>query len=723
MIVMMFGGKSLINAERIRQVAEIVKTQLDRKPILALSAMGGMSDILLEAGDAALKTKTVNIEKIEALHLKAIKETGLNDSITKDIESIFDELKNLLKGVSLIGELTGKTKDHLLSFGERLSVRIAAAYFTSQGIKARAVDAWDAGFLSDSAFGSAELLEDCWNLIPQKLLPLHEEGILPIVTGFLAKDKEGNFTTLGRGLTDLSAAMIAAACGAEELQIWKEVEGILSADPRIVKSARPVEIVSYEVASELANFATHILHPQAMEPCVKTGTPVLIKSFHNPEAPGTRIVPSLGGKASHIQAISSRKNVTLVDIVSSRMLGQHGFLANVFSCFAKHSLSVDMIATSEVSVSLTLNSVDDLTALKNDLSRIASVDITTGKTIITIIGDIRRFPEILTRTFRVCELLGVHVQMVSQGASKMNFSFIVEDREAAEVIKALHTVSLNPARGPVHLVDVKMKAALVGYGRMGHLLESRLKEKGHQLTAVIDPLYAKEGKELPSGTAVYASLKDALEGKAGKSLRDIDVVFEFTGQNTAPENLLFLAREKIPVVTGSTGWYDKLPEIIPVVNDVGSALVWSSNFSQGVNIFFRIAAFAAKMADPFSEYEVAGVETHHNKKADSPSGTAITLVEKVLAEMTRKKKAVYEMLNRPPTLDELHYASVRVGSVPGTHSLMFDSPADTIEITHTARNREGFAAGAVLAAEWLVGGNRTGVFTMDDILADILPAI
>ena len=717
----------MANAGRIRHVAEIVKANLDRRPILVLSAIGDTTDHLLEAGSLALKKGIVQIEKVEELHLKTAKDLGLGDTAMEGIHPLLEETRNLLMGISLIRELTGKTKDHLLSLGDRLSVRLVAAYFVSEGIKAKAIDAWDGGFVSDSNFTSAELTEESWKLIPAKLLAPAEEGILQIVTAFIAKDEKGNITTLGRGGAELSAAIIAASCGAEEVQLWKDVDGILSADPRIVKNARPVEIVSYEVASELANFGTQVLHPRALEPCIKTGTPVLIKNFYNPEAPGTRIVPSLGGKLNPIQAITSRKNVTLVDIVSSRMLGQYGFLAEVFSCFAKHGLSVDMVATSEVSVSLTLETAEDLEALKNDLSQIASVDIKTGKTVITVVGDIHRFPEILTRVFRVCELLGVQVQMVSQGANKVNMGFIVNDNEATEVVKALHGVSLKPDRGPVqYAAETKLKAVLVGYGKMGRLLETRLREKGHQVLAVVDPFY--NGNELPSGAAVYASLKDALEkpeGKNGKSfsLRDADVVFEFTKPETAPENLLFLAREKIPVVTGTTGWDDKMPEIIRTVNDAESSLIWSSNFSQGVNLFFRIASYAAKLADPFAEYEVAGVETHHNKKADSPSGTAKTLVERVLSEMSRKKKAVYELLDRPPKADELHYASVRVGSVPGTHSLLFDSPADTIEIIHTARSREGFAAGAVLAAEWLVAGKQSGFFTMDDVLADLLPAI
>jgi len=264
-----------------------------------------------------------------------------------------------------------------------------------------------------------------------------------------------------------------------------------------------------------------------------------------------------------------------------------------------------------------------------------------------------------------------------------------------------------------------MNVVLIGYGKMGRLLEARLIEKGDGVLAVVDPYYSAAAT--PAGAHVYASLEDAMKGAAGKSLKDADAVIEFTKPDSALANLLFLAKEKIPTVTGTTGWYDKLPELNRVVTDEGASLLWSSNFSLGVNLFFRIAAHAAALIDPFAEYDVGGLESHHNKKADSPSGTAKTLVERVLANMTRKKKAVYEMLERPAAADELHYASVRVGAVPGTHSLFFDSAADTIEITHTARSREGFAAGAVLAARWLIEKERAGVFTMDDALAELLP--
>ncbi|GHU95696.1 aspartate kinase [Spirochaetia bacterium] len=454
MIVMKFGGSSVADAERIRHVAEIVRNQLGQRPTLVLSAMGDTTDHLLEAAEDALRNGLVSIDRIKELHLKTIRDLKLNAEAQKDILPLLDELSQLLAGISLIRELTKRTRDYLVSFGERLSVRIAAAYFNelftacSLGIKAQAFDAWDLGFVSDSNYGSAELLKESWDLIPKKIIPLIDAGVLPVVTGFIARDANGNITTLGRGGSDLSATMIAAACKAEEAQVWKDVDGILTADPRLVRDAKPVGTVTYEEASELAYFGAQVLHPRAMQPCIKTGTPVLVKNSYNPQAPGTRIISTLEKRHLPVRAITSRKNVILVDIVSTRMLGQYGFLGEVFAAFARHHVSVDMVATSEVSISLTLDAVQDLTNLKNELSKIAKVDIRTGKAIVTIIGDVHRSSEILARSFRTCELIGVPVQMVSQGASKVNISFIVDDTEAPEVVKALHIDFFESLKAP-----------------------------------------------------------------------------------------------------------------------------------------------------------------------------------------------------------------------------------------------------------------------------------
>ena len=436
----------MADAARLRHVAGIVQSQLQRRPVVVLSAMGDTTDHLLEAGNAAYRTGKVNADRIVKSHMEAIK--SLKPSVQKEIKAFLDEVVGLLSGISVTNELTPKTQDYLVSFGERLSVRIAAAFFQSAGINAKAFDAWDLGFLSDSNHGQAELANESLKFIREKITPLVNAELVPVVTGFIARDGHGYITTLGRGGSDLSATMIAAACKAEEAQVWKDVDGILTADPRIVKAARPVGALNYEEASELAYFGAQVLHPRAMLPCMKTGTPVRVKNSYNVTAPGTMIGPVMrkakSGKASHtketapIRAITFRSNVTLVDIVSSRMVGQHGFLAKVFSAFASRNISVDMVATSEVSVSLTLDTAYDLAALKEELEKFAGVEIKTGKAIVSIIGDVTRSSEILARAFRTCQLIGVSVQMVSQGASKVNVSFIVDDTEAAQVVKTLH---------------------------------------------------------------------------------------------------------------------------------------------------------------------------------------------------------------------------------------------------------------------------------------------
>ena len=438
MIVMKFGGSSVADAARIRHVASIVKTQLPKKPVLVLSAMGDTTDHLLEAGTLALKEGKVDTKHIEKLHLDTVKSLKL--PVQKEISALLDELSRLLSGIALIRELTPRTNDYLVSFGERFSIRIVAAFLKASGMNAKAFDAWDVGFISTPDYTRAELLKESWDLIPERILPQIKGNVVPVVTGFLAKDEKGSITTLGRGGSDLSATMIAATCKADEVQVWKDVDGILTADPRIVKNAKPVEHITYEEASELAYFGAQVLHPRAMQPCMKTGTPVLVKNSYNLDAPGTRIEHATAAvkKSPPVRAITSKHNVTLVDIVSTRMLRQHGFLSEVFAIFGRYNTSVDMVATSEVSVSLTLDTAFDLAEVKKELSKIADVEIKTGKAIISIIGNVKRSSEILARAFRICQLIGVPVQMISQGASKVNISFIVNDTEAAEVVKSLH---------------------------------------------------------------------------------------------------------------------------------------------------------------------------------------------------------------------------------------------------------------------------------------------
>ena len=260
-----------------------------------------------------------------------------------------------------------------------------------------------------------------------------------------------------------------------------------------------------------------------------------------------------------------------------------------------------------------------------------------------------------------------------------------------------------------------MKIALVGYGNMGRMVERAAMEQGHTVTAIVDPLSFEQ--KSPSGAPLYMGMAEA------GNLRGAEVAIEFTQPGMALANIKFLAEKKIPLVVGTTGWHDRLDEAKQMVESTGAALIWSSNFSLGVSIFYRIAWYAAQLADSFPEYDVGGFESHHSKKLDSPSGTARTLIDGVLERLARKDTAVWETLNRRPQPNEIHFPSLRLGSIPGVHSLAFDSPADTIEITHTARNREGFARGALRAAQWLTNGEagiRKGFFSVDDMLKDIL---
>jgi 4-hydroxy-tetrahydrodipicolinate reductase len=253
-----------------------------------------------------------------------------------------------------------------------------------------------------------------------------------------------------------------------------------------------------------------------------------------------------------------------------------------------------------------------------------------------------------------------------------------------------------------------MNIAIIGYGKLGKMIEQIALSQGHTITSIVD-LYVTQA---PPGIKIAKTIAEA-------NLDSVDVAIEVTQPDMAVTNILALAERKIPTVVGTTGWHNHMDDVKKAIEKANSCLLWSSNFSIGVNMFYRIAWFAAELINNFPEFDAGGFESHHNKKIDSPSGTAKILAEGVLSKIERKKKIIWETMNRKPEADELHFPSLRMGSVPGTHSLFFDSPADTIEITHTARNREGFASGAIRAAQWLIAQNRRGVFTIDDMMNEL----
>jgi 4-hydroxy-tetrahydrodipicolinate reductase len=260
-----------------------------------------------------------------------------------------------------------------------------------------------------------------------------------------------------------------------------------------------------------------------------------------------------------------------------------------------------------------------------------------------------------------------------------------------------------------------MNIIISGYGKMGRLIEQQAAEKGHKIAAVIDPVIGKTESSL--GTAVFDSIENFEKQRGGG--QENFIAIDFTRPDAAVGNIKGFAELKIPLVIGTTGWYDKLDEITALIKRAESSLLWASNFSVGVNLFYRIAAYCGALIEPYAEYDVSGFEVHHNQKADSPSGTAQIIAEQILKNMKRKETVIWDKLDRPPKPEEVHFASLRSGSVPGVHALIFDSPADSIEIKHTVRSRSGLVSGAIYAAEWLykhTQAGKRGVFTIEDAL-------
>ncbi|XP_048336693.2 aspartokinase 2, chloroplastic isoform X2 [Ziziphus jujuba] len=450
--VMKFGGSSVASAERMREVADLVLSFPEERPVIVLSAMGKTTNKLLVAGEKAVSCGVTNASTIDELsfikelHLRTVDELGVDRSI---IATHLEELEQLLKGIAMMKELTLRTRDYLVSFGECMSTRIFAAYLNKIGVKARQYDAFEIGFITTDDFTNADILEATYPAVAKRL---HDDWIcdsaIPIVTGFLGKGwRTCAVTTLGRGGSDLTATTIGKALGLREIQVWKDVDGVLTCDPNIYPHAEPVPYLSFEEAAELAYFGAQVLHPQSMRPAREGDIPVRVKNSYNPKAPGTLITRSRDMSEAVLTSIVLKRNVTMLDIVSTRMLGQYGFLAKVFSTFEDLGISVDVVATSEVSISLTLDPSklwsreliqQELDHVVEELEKIAVVNLLQSRSIISLIGNVQRSSLILEKVFRVLRTNGVNVQMISQGASKVNISLIVNDSEAENCVCALH---------------------------------------------------------------------------------------------------------------------------------------------------------------------------------------------------------------------------------------------------------------------------------------------
>ncbi|OHB76873.1 MAG: hypothetical protein A2Z34_02860, partial [Planctomycetes bacterium RBG_16_59_8] len=422
MIVMKFGGTSVGDAKQIRVVEQLVRAALPRKPVVVVSAHRGVTDKLIRLAREAVQ-RPVEIDELRRLHVAIMDDLGVNHSV---IEENLNELSVLLKGITMVKELTLRTLDYVSSFGERFSSRIIAASFNKQGLKSSPFDAYDVGLLTDDNFGNASPLPEADEAIRSSLMEC--DGV-PIITGFIGMTKDGNITTLGRGGSDFSATIVGGAIEADEVEIWTDVDGVMSADPRVVPGAVLLETISFEEASELAYYGAKVLHPATILPAMKKRIPVRVLNTFNPKAKGTVVLSSAPRSDRVVKSIVSKGGQYIVNISSERMLMGHGYLARIFDVFADHRVVVNMVATSEVSVSVTTDSPERLDLAVHDLSSFATVTVEKELAAVCVIGDgLKDTPGIAGDIFSAMKEHGVNVRMISQGASKINIAFMVAER-------------------------------------------------------------------------------------------------------------------------------------------------------------------------------------------------------------------------------------------------------------------------------------------------------
>jgi aspartate kinase len=446
LVVMKFGGTSVEDATAILRTASIVASRLRKNlsPIVVVSAMSKVTDTLLAAAAAAGRNDREEALKISdtlrTRHLNTaaelVKDSDRLTSLQLNIHHDFDTLDDLLRGISAVGELTPRTSDNVVSFGERLSSVLCTAAFAQQTIPATHIDARTV-ILTDNHYGKAAPEEPAIEAaLTAQVLPLIELARVPVMGGFIGSCN-GITTTLGRGGSDYTAAIVGGALHAGAIEIWTDVNGIMTTDPRIVPEALRVKTISFEEAAELAYFGAKVLHPATILPAVQKNIPVYVLNSRNAENEGTKITATPPPCASPFKSIAAKKKLTIIDIVASRMLLAHGFLAAVFAIFDKHGCAIDMVSTSEISVSVTVDSKEALPAISADLSKIADVKYEGNKALICLVGeDIRGNPGISGQVFS--SISHVNVRMISQGASEINMSFMVNEEDVEEALRSLH---------------------------------------------------------------------------------------------------------------------------------------------------------------------------------------------------------------------------------------------------------------------------------------------
>jgi aspartate kinase len=444
MIVMKFGGTSVMDAVAIDRTAQIVKNRLERRPVVVVSAMSRVTDALLAAGKAAGDGQrepalelAYGLRQRHHATAKELVTAARYAQLGAEIEREFDTLDELLKGIVAVGELSPRSSDYVVSYGERLNSRIVTEAYLARGIRAVHVDARKVMITGAQHGRAIPQPEEIEHRAKNLVRPLLLDAQVPVIGGFIGATAHGVQTTIGRGGSDFSAALIGAGLDAEAIEIWTDVDGMRTTDPRICPDARRIRVISFEEAAELAYFGAKVLHPATVLPAVQKNIPVLVLNSLNPSNEGTLIVGRAPRSRSTFKAIAAKNRITIVDVVAARMLGAHGFLKAIFDVFDRHHCSIDVVSTSEVSVSLTVDSNEAIPAIAADLEAIADVKYAGRNAIVCLVGEnIRETPQIAARVFTA--LGDINVRMISQGASEINITFVIGEDDVPEALRRLH---------------------------------------------------------------------------------------------------------------------------------------------------------------------------------------------------------------------------------------------------------------------------------------------
>ncbi|MBW3631238.1 MAG: lysine-sensitive aspartokinase 3 [Gemmatimonadetes bacterium] len=443
-LVMKFGGTSVEDASAFARLAQIVGDRRAERPVVVVSAMSRVTDGLVAAvryaSEGAVESADHGVDDLVARHRTVagrLLHGGEEEEVGAALEVARREIRELLRVIAAHPGTRRPLYDEVVSRGERLSSLLVAAVLRASGVAGRWVDARRCIRTTAEHTRADPLIEATAAATQAELDPILKRGEVPVLGGFIGSGPDGATTTLGRGGSDYTAALVGAALRATEIQIWTDVSGFLTADPRVVPSARTLDHLSYAEAAELAYFGAKVLHPKTIQPAVEHGVPVRICNSRDPSAPSTRIDARSEPSRAGVKAIAHKTGVTVVQVASARMLGAYGFLRAIFEVFDRHQTAVDLVATSEVSVSLSLDDTARLPEIMRDLETLGTVRVEEERAIVCVVGEgLRARPGIAASVFGAVP--DVSILLISQGASSINLTFVVEENRLREVVGRLH---------------------------------------------------------------------------------------------------------------------------------------------------------------------------------------------------------------------------------------------------------------------------------------------